>query len=403
MKIWRKIFPALALLLLPAASLSGATAGQMNNRLGLPLWSLHETSLWSEDAETVLKRLKIRFAKSEADGMTIYSAYPRNFRSCDTDLNQIKIFASGGRLSRVDLIFANKGDDARENSQSRFKRSFRKELRAVSSQLSNRLGAPRRGEYGAAGSGNSVEMWDFGDSVLALDEEKNEYIVLHILPASALKDGKSAVSGRRRIRRSDVAGNIVRRENGDVYLGNIPMIDQGGKGYCAPATVERCLLYYGIREIDMHKIANLADTGYGGSTSVGNLLAASQKLARPYNLRFLPLGLAMKEIKRQIDGGAPILWALFSTDEYVARMKENTAKRAELPFDSWKKRLKRQRSLRNREEDPHLCLIIGYNEDSGEIAVSNSWGKGFELNWIRLVDAQRVTQNCSLFALAAGD
>lgn len=36
------------------------------------------------------------------------------------------------------------------------------------------------------------------------------------------------------------------------------------KGYCATATVERCLKYYGIENVDMHKIAELCGTGAGG-------------------------------------------------------------------------------------------------------------------------------------------
>lgn len=30
----------------------------------------------------------------------------------------------------------------------------------------------------------------------------------------------------------------------------------------------------------------------------------------------------------------------------------------------------------------HICMIIGYNEITGEIAVSDSWGARFERRWV---------------------
>ena len=40
----------------------------------------------------------------------------------------------------------------------------------------------------------------------------------------------------------------------------------------------------------------------------------------------------------------------------------------------------------------HACLIIGYNEDTGEIAVSDSWGAEYEERWVSAEHAQQVSQ-----------
>lgn len=53
--------------------------------------------------------------------------------------------------------------------------------------------------------------------------------------------------------------NIKKLENGDVYIQNIPMVDQGQKGYCVVATTQRLFEYYGI-QADQHQIAQVAGT-----------------------------------------------------------------------------------------------------------------------------------------------
>ncbi|MFU8849223.1 MAG: hypothetical protein ACNA77_10980, partial [Opitutales bacterium] len=39
----------------------------------------------------------------------------------------------------------------------------------------------------------------------------------------------------------------------------------------------------------------------------------------------------------------------------------------------------------------HLCLIVGYNDKTNEIAVSDSWGPRFELRWITANEADAVS------------
>ena len=56
----------------------------------------------------------------------------------------------------------------------------------------------------------------------------------------------------------------------DVIINNIPMVDQGPKGYCAPATVERCMRFMGI-SADMYLLANIGKTSIGGGTSMKTL------------------------------------------------------------------------------------------------------------------------------------
>ena len=51
-----------------------------------------------------------------------------------------------------------------------------------------------------------------------------------------------------------------------------------------------------------------------------------------------------------------------------------------------------------------MCLIVGYNEETMEIAVSNSWGdKELTPAWIKLKSALRVSQGMSLVLMPKTD
>ena len=48
------------------------------------------------------------------------------------------------------------------------------------------------------------------------------------------------------VRLGDLPRNVEKADNGDIYVSNLPMVDQGAKGYCVAATVQRLFEYYGI-------------------------------------------------------------------------------------------------------------------------------------------------------------
>ena len=104
-------------------------------------------------------------------------------------------------------------------------------------------------------------------------------------------------------------------------------------------------------------------------------------------------GFSINSIAAKIDNGIPIGWTLFATDDFLKRMIANSDKRANSNFTDYCKDLKTQDKLKKRMQNPHICLIIGYNKKSKEIAVSNSWGDRFKIHWVRFDDAKVVARN----------
>jgi hypothetical protein len=103
-----------------------------------------------------------------------------------------------------------------------------------------------------------------------------EFVRIRILPPSQLM-GAQQNTVKVNISRPSLVKN-VKKEGGKVWIEGIPMVDQGSKGYCAVASFERVMRYYGS-QVDMHDLADLANaSGYFG-TSPDGMKDAVHKMA----------------------------------------------------------------------------------------------------------------------------
>ena len=73
----------------------------------------------------------------------------------------------------------------------------------------------------------------------------------------------------------------IEGDKGAIYVGNLPMVDQGNKGYCVAATVQRLFEYYGIGA-DMHQIAEIAGSDPRRGTSTLEMARKTVKLSRAH-------------------------------------------------------------------------------------------------------------------------
>ena len=62
-----------------------------------------------------------------------------------------------------------------------------------------------------------------------------------------------------RVSRRALKQKVTTRPDGTRIIENVPMVDQGQRGYCAVATTERVMRYYGF-EVDQHLMAQLAQS-----------------------------------------------------------------------------------------------------------------------------------------------
>ncbi|MBI3987449.1 MAG: C39 family peptidase [Lentisphaerae bacterium] len=222
----------------------------------------------------------------------------------------------------------------------------------------------------------------------------------------------------------DIRANVRTNAEGVVFIDNLPMVDQGQKGYCAVATTQRILGYYGA-DIDQHVIAQIADTATGGGTNPDDIIEMLKKLGVKFGVRVnvhsefnvqkfvafvndynqaakrrkqktIPLGQTIDvgaiyrlmdpailkdtrcnkekaglrnftdDITRHVNAGIPLAWGVM-----LGIVPETPA----VPQAS----------------GGHMRIIFGYSKDKTEILYSDSWGAGHERKTMRLDDAWTIT------------
>ena len=216
------------------------------------------------------------------------------------------------------------------------------------------------------------------------------------------------------------AANVKHNDEGDVYVANVPMVDQGDKGYCSAAAAERVLRYFG-QNVDEHEIAQLAGTSAEGGTSTKAMISAVETIGKKCKLgkreivsklgswedgakRLKAYNAAAKRMKkpelrlddyisvqgnsRMFNIGAmeramepKVLKAMSMKDKsgygkFIKGIREQTARGVPL---FWSVRLGVYPEPGIPQQfGGHMRLIIGYNEEKGEIIYTDTWGAGHE-------------------------
>jgi hypothetical protein len=204
---------------------------------------------------------------------------------------------------------------------------------------------------------------------------------------------------------------------------DVPMVDQGQKGYCVVASVERVMRYYGA-EVDQHELAQIANSDSAEGTSVSAMLASLKKLTSRLGVKtrnlydwdiddFLKMVDDYNRAAKRAKVSEIVLGnRLIDVDAVFAQMKPEIYKdvRIKKAADLAKFQREIQRSIAEgipllwsvrlglvkEKEIPqafggHMRLITGYNATTGEILYSDSWGMGHEEKRMAAADAWTIT------------
>ncbi|MFV0416705.1 MAG: C39 family peptidase [Chthoniobacterales bacterium] len=408
-------FPLFASCLFLSDAFSALSADEVNQVFEIPIWS--EESLWSEDTSTVGDRLQWPQESKTSYGDS-YRLYPRQpIQVLGARPFSLVLYGDNGKPGSISMVFANKGDvealakgeidfsasKARIEQQTKqilrdYGRFIRNDRQAIEKRLTEVLGEPSTDRVGATRQTRErVLRWDWKDSSILLAAPRDEYVAVRIVPTESLEtQGTARVSNDEM--RATLSKRIEKRDNGDVILTDVPMVDQGPKGYCVPATWERVLRYMGI-PADMYILAMAGGTNVGGGTSTASIAASADELVRSGGRRLTKQRgkVSIRSVAKAIDDGKPLMWTMYSLDEINERLKHRKAQReSTTDWEGWKKSLdpyrKSTRKLKIDKERGHVCMIVGYNKETDEIAVSDSWGPAFAERWITVEEADAVSQ-----------
>ena len=241
--------------------------------------------------------------------------------------------------------------------------------------------------------------------------------------AAKSRPKKTVTEGARKI-----LDNVIRDPRGDVLIDNVPMVDQGQKGYCSVATAERVLRYYGL-EIDEHEIAQAAGTTAEGGTSTLAMKKSVESIGKRYRLATVvcygdfekssteriagicdevkAYNKAAKKMKKPVIAdevfirreGNTTFYSSAAADaamdvEVLKEMKVNGVQKPK--FAKFQKDIHVQIDKGipliwgvtlgtypepglMQTKGGHMRLIIGYNDKKKEILYTDSWGAGHEL------------------------
>lgn len=371
-------------------------------------------NIWNEPVEAVAKRLGLP-EESKTPFSSSYRLYTRNnYRFAGVMPKTLVAHGDHkGRTLSLSVVYSNKGDslstagageDHFKNDGATIDRStlagaMEYDAMVIARTLTEVLGKPV--EQKMLGQGNErhkVLRWDWNGHSFLLSHVEEEYVGLRIVRASFADGGGRFSRVGDGDMRKRLEENVTRLKNGDVYIKNIPMVDQGPKGYCAPATFERAMRHAGI-PADMYLLATLATTD-GGGTNTSRLFDEVEYTTRSKGgrtARRLPLpSLDPRKLKRYLEKGVPVLWQMCSLPGYNQIANARTRGRQTVTdWDGYAKAIaeaatKNAAALRAKGNF-HLCMIIGFNEKTNELAVSDSWGKNYRMRWIHLKEAEAVS------------
>ncbi|MGJ8639030.1 MAG: hypothetical protein ACSHYA_06515 [Opitutaceae bacterium] len=376
-------------------------SAEMNQILGIPLFT--DSHLWDDNVESVAKRLRWR-RESQTDSSSSFRSYPKaDYRILNTRPYSAALYGQQNLVQTISIVFANKGDFKfsavpTEQEIESMEEAIEADVDRIHEQLTKQLGEPDRQQFGTGrGIKQLILRWDWNDHAFLLASQDGEYASLKIINTEAADSkGRSKTLSDAALRKL-TTDHLIQRPNGDVVVGNIPMVNQGPKGYCVPATFERYLRYMQI-PADMYILAMAGQTKVGGGTSLSAIIESIDGYisSQSRSMKELKDEIKVRTVKKYIDQGLPIIWTMYSSSQYNEYSNKRSSQREGVTdWELWENQVKSEaRSLELRKDRmaAHACLIIGYNKETDEIAVSDSWGPSYSERWISAEQAEQVSQ-----------
>jgi len=386
---------------------------ELNTLFGMPLWT--DAPLWSEDGVAVAQRLRCQVESAGTNQSSYLARRPPPILGAQPET--LRVSGRANKVSAILIMFANKGDSVGmkpfhqqfakaadynaallkyEKDVAALTRRVSADATAVEAALTRGLGAPERFSHSdTSATAEVAKLWRWKEHAIMLSVAPRESVSVRIVPPDQLRARAQHVSDADL--KKEFQSRVQRRPNGDVVVGGIPMVAQGRKGYCVPATWARYLQYAGIT-VDEYALADAGNTRAGSGTIGRAMASAAEPIIARNKRRLLSFKgtLTLSGISKYIDDGLPIMWTLRcvgpfrETGQPANRMGDRTP-------EQWNNALKLNRinahKLPRSTTEMHMCMIIGYNKTTKEIATSDSWGPEHAEKWYTLEEVQAVSRD----------
>ncbi|MEO6785789.1 MAG: C39 family peptidase [Chthoniobacteraceae bacterium] len=403
-------------------SASTSTTTSAPSSLDALLASANPWEMTPDQLEAAMKPLRTQWLSAAKDSARYFGNYA--IWNGAIPVKEAVVEFQNGKLFRVNLSIFNRGDSDSDGFASRAE--FERRLDAWKAAITAKAGVQPvdLGRQNASAVKAMGFSWSKAPSVFLLEYSyqkdvkaagiafKPEFVRLRVtaLPKQLGLGASAATLGStgQRVSKTALLANVTRDPSGDVFIKNMPMVDQGPKGYCAVATAERVFRYYGM-PVDQNEMAQVAKTGAGGGTDPSKMLEALTALQGRLHVHVRAISKweyaefsrmiadynreAKKNKKTEISitGMHTInIGAIYGAMD-PASLKDSKTVRKKGDFEKFKREVAEkidkgipvmwgvELGLYPEPEIPqaeggHMRLIIGYNGKTNEIIYSDSWG-----------------------------
>ncbi len=327
-------------------------------------------------------------------------------------------------LESVCIMVYNKGDDGSVD-----KVTFDKKLEEAQKALESVAGMPGKAKkMPKRETAVEIKAWEWilpdDGGVIVLESSctrKKKSFTAEFIKLTMGCNAEAVERGDARdaLNRSKLKSHIV-KENNDVRIEGIPMVDQGQKGYCVPATASRVFAYYGMDGVDQHALAALCGSSGASGTSPLAMLEALKEIGSKFHVKIEEIDKRdawyswmeaydkiAKKMKGKMLGGADPSSAWNAADRDILR-KARAGKANQV--EKWMKPIRKNIDLGvpvlwsvelgifdepvyvPQSRGGHMRLIIGYNDKKKTIFFSDSWGANHALKEMPAADACAMTK-----------
>jgi hypothetical protein len=387
------------------------TFAQLNELLGVPLFASDYPG--SEAPAEVARRLKLAPEAGTAQFASFRGYFSPGQDVLGRPADTLALNAKGNHPTEFSIEWSDNPLAADPNAytpafQRAFDRQLQDDFRAIAQLLTGSLGAPRREIPVAVPVGDLESLaWNWKSHTLRLSHLTARYVSLRVSPAGPAQAKNPGVAPGF----PALSEHVTHRSNGDTIIGQVPMFTGGPKHSVDGASLERFWRYNGL-EGDRDELEALVDGYADGRSLLWNLAASVGPLLRMQGRQLAPLNLASgpdptswpEPLLQAINTGHPILWLVQWSGEFNRITEGYSGERAKVSdWGAWKRRAAAVGSvlLEKGKSELHVCLIIGYNRATGEIAFTDSWDSGDGERWVPLRLARSI--NTDAWFLEAAD
>ena len=322
----------------------------------------------------------------------LFGAYPQAVYASSDEKNTLKaisiLYIDAGAFFGYERADGAESEQEQRERQTRIrerKQEFRNAFKDISEAIENDLKKRASGRPDKTRIGQTdvlrTECLSYTVENLALRYANYEEhaITLTIVPqgttVDSYLDARIAAMDVKE-RRRELEAHVTRGSAGDIVVDGVPVFRQGQRPYCAINTLGMVTHYLGLR-LGVTGLAAGAKFKNTGSAKGTKLLDLYRAAAEESNAQLSRSGKAdFARIKRAVDDGCPVLvWRRYSPqrDQLHTRfaLDFQQSPDAKLPEPTREE----QSSWPGDEAPGHCSVIVGYNEERGEVIFMESWGE----------------------------